>query len=132
VTAGKREPLLAFRRGALVHFAVNQFEVAMTTRLAGADTFFLPFNRGTAKGGAGNDQPETGYASEYLWQEIFAPETFLNILGRYLHLQVKHEEDALGRLKKKETMIFPRYHQWKVVETLLATFSSGKGAARST
>ncbi|MDY7766761.1 type I restriction endonuclease subunit R [Aeromonas caviae] len=121
VTAGKREPLLAFRRGALVHFAVNQFEVAMTTRLAGADTFFLPFNRGTAKGGAGNDQPETGYASEYLWQEIFAPETFLNILGRYLHLQVKHEEDALGRLKKKETMIFPRYHQWKVVETLLAT-----------
>ena len=49
VTAGKREPLLAFRRGALVHFAVNQFEVAMTTRLAGADTFFLPFNRGTAK-----------------------------------------------------------------------------------
>ena len=50
---------------------------------------------------------ETGFASEYLWQEIFAPETFLNILGRYLHLQVKHEEDALGRLKKKETMIFP-------------------------
>ena len=61
----------------------------------------------TAQGGAGNDQPETGFASEYLWQEIFAPETFLNILGRYLHLQVKHEEDALGRLKKKETMIFP-------------------------
>ncbi|MFM5035410.1 type I restriction endonuclease subunit R [Aeromonas media] len=119
LTAGKREPLLAFRRGALVHFALNQFEVAMTTRLAGKETFFLPFNRGTAAGGAGNDQPEVGYASEYLWQEILSPETFLNILGRYLHLHVSYDEDALGKKKKKETMIFPRYHQWKVVETLL-------------
>lgn len=119
VTAGKREPLLAFRRGALVHFALNQFEVAMTTKLAGMDTFFLPFNRGTAEGGAGNDQPEVGYASEYLWQEILSPETFLNILGRYLHLQVKIDDDALGEGEKKEVMIFPRYHQWKVVELLL-------------
>ena len=51
-TAGKVEPLLAFRRGALVHFAVNQFEVAMTTKLAGESTYFLPFNRGTRDGGA--------------------------------------------------------------------------------
>ncbi|MET4696254.1 type I restriction endonuclease [Endozoicomonas lisbonensis] len=51
----KAEPLLTFKRGALVHFAVSQFEVAMTTKLAGMDTFFLPFNRGTREGGAGND-----------------------------------------------------------------------------
>lgn len=117
----KNEPLLTFRRGALVHFAVNQFEVAMTTKLAGASTYFLPFNKGTAEGGAGNDQPEVGFATEYLWQEIFQPDNFLRIIGRYLHLEVKIDEDPLGRQKKKETMIFPRYHQWAVVQKLLAT-----------
>ncbi|MEH8248464.1 MULTISPECIES: type I restriction endonuclease subunit R [Aeromonas] len=118
-TGNKVEPLLAFRRGALVHFAVNQFEVAMTTKLAGERTFFLPFNRGTREGGAGNDQPEQGYGSEYLWQQILQPDTFLNIIGRYLHLHVTKDEDALGKINKKETLIFPRYHQWDVVESLL-------------
>ena len=118
-TAGKVEPLLAFRRGALVHFAVNQFEVAMTTKLAGESTYFLPFNRGTRDGGAGNDQPETGYGTEYLWQEILQPEALLKILARYMHLHVHYEEDDLGRIKKKESLIFPRYHQWNVVESLL-------------
>lgn len=120
-TLGRDEPLLTFRRGALVHFAVNQFEVAMTTKLAGASTFFLPFNKGTAEGGAGNDQPDIGYATEYLWQEILQPDNVLRIIGRYLHLEVKIDEDPLGRQKKKETMIFPRYHQWAVVQKLLAT-----------
>ena len=125
-TNGRDEPLLSFRRGALVHFAVNQFEVAMTTKLAGDSTFFLPFNQGTREGGAGNDQPlpvngEEGIATGYLWQEILQPDNFLRILSRYLHLEVKVEEDELGRQKKKETMILPRYHQWKVVQNLLAT-----------
>ncbi|MBA2797140.1 type I restriction endonuclease subunit R [Aeromonas veronii] len=125
-TNGRDEPLLSFRRGALVHFAVNQFEVAMTTKLAGDSTFFLPFNQGTREGGAGNDQPlpvngEEGIATGYLWQEILQPDNFLRILSRYLHLEVKVEEDELGRQNKKETMIFPRYHQWKVVQNLLAT-----------
>jgi type I restriction enzyme R subunit len=125
-TNGRDEPLLSFRRGALVHFAVNQFEVAMTTKLAGDSTFFLPFNQGTHEGGAGNDQPlsvngEEGIATGYLWQEILQPDNFLRILSRYLHLEVKVEEDELGRQNKKETMIFPRYHQWKVVQNLLAT-----------
>ncbi|KVJ92385.1 type I restriction endonuclease subunit R [Enterobacter asburiae] len=120
-TLGKVEPLLSFRRGALVHFAVNQFEVAMTTKLAGESTFFLPFNKGTSEGGAGNDQPEVGYGSEYLWKEILQPDNFLRVLARYLHLEVKIEEDPLGKQKKKETMIFPRYHQWAVVQKLLST-----------
>ncbi|WP_429215333.1 type I restriction endonuclease subunit R [Aeromonas veronii] len=125
-TNSRDEPLLSFRRGALVHFAVNQFEVAMTTKLAGDSTFFLPFNQGTREGGAGNDQPlpvngEEGIATGYLWQEILQPDNFLRILSRYLHLEVKVEEDELGRQNKKETMIFPRYHQWKVVQNLLAT-----------
>lgn len=122
-THGKAEPLLTFRRGALVHFAVNQFEVAMTTKLSGHSTFFLPFNRGTSEGGAGNDQPEgqEGIATGYLWQEILQPDNFLRILGRYLHLEVKVSEDPLGRQHKKESLIFPRYHQWNVVQQLLAT-----------
>jgi type I restriction enzyme R subunit len=120
-TLGKVEPLLSFRRGALVHFAVNQFEVAMTTKLAGESTFFLPFNKGTSEGGAGNDQPEVGYGTEYLWKEILQPDNFLRILARYLHLEVKIEEDPLGKQQKKETMIFPRYHQWAVVQKLLST-----------
>ncbi|WP_346351515.1 DEAD/DEAH box helicase family protein [Oceanimonas sp. AH20CE76] len=132
-TLGKAEPLLTFRRGALVHFAVNQFEVAMTTKLAGKGTFFLPFNKGTSEGGAGNDQPpmvnsQGGYATEYLWQEILQPDNFLRILGRYLHLEVKTEEDALGRVNKKETLIFPRYHQWSAVQQLLgAVTEEGPG-----
>lgn len=52
----KAEPLLTFKRGALVHFAVSQYEVAMATRLAGEATVFLPFNRGTKDGDAGNDR----------------------------------------------------------------------------
>ncbi|MCU8070482.1 type I restriction endonuclease subunit R [Shewanella sp. SM32] len=121
-TGNKDEPLLKFRRGALVHFAVNQFEVAMTTKLAGENTYFLPFNKGTKAGGAGNEQPENGqgFATEYLWGEIFSPDNWLRILGRYIHLEVKREEDALGRVTKKETMIFPRYHQWHVVQKLLS------------
>ena len=113
----KPEPLLTFKRGALVHFAVSQYEVYMTTRLAGAETFFLPFNKGTKEGGAGNDIPENQeeYASGYLWNEVLLPDNLLNILARYVHLQIEEVEDWEGKKSKKETLIFPRYHQWDVV-----------------
>ncbi|WP_417273481.1 type I restriction endonuclease subunit R [Celeribacter halophilus] len=117
----KPEPLLTFKRGALVHFAVSQYEVYMTTRLDGPDTFFLPFNKGTKDGGAGNDVPEdeNEYATAYLWQEVLQPDALLNILARFMHLQVEEREDFEGRKYKKETMIFPRYHQWDVVRKLV-------------
>jgi len=63
---GKPEPLLSFKRGALVHFAVSQFEVYMATRLAGSDTYFLPFNKGSAGGGAGNDVRASSWCAEEL------------------------------------------------------------------
>ncbi|MGP4788588.1 type I restriction endonuclease, partial [Psychrobacter sp. 1Y11] len=68
----KPEPLLTFKRGALVHFAVSQYEVYMTTKLAGDNTYFLPFNKGTSEGGAGNDVPadSSRYATDYLWNEV--------------------------------------------------------------
>ncbi|MEP3632384.1 MAG: DEAD/DEAH box helicase family protein [Shimia thalassica] len=117
----KPEPLLTFKRGALVHFAVSQYEVYMTTRLAGSDTFFLPFNKGTKDGGAGNDVPEdvNEYATGYLWQEVLQPDNLLNILARFMHLQIEDKEDWQGKKFKKETMIFPRYHQWDVVGQLI-------------
>ncbi len=105
------EPLLAFPGGALVHFAVSNAEAAMTTRLAGLDTVFLPFNQGNA-GGAGNP-PKDGIATDYLWKEVWQRDSFLQILGRYL-VPVKNDK------KQLIGWIFPRYHQLKVTRKLVA------------
>lgn len=124
-TTKKPEPLLTFKRGALVHFAVNQYNVAMTTRLAGNKTFFLPFDQGTAEGGKGNDTPsDNRYATSYLWNELFQKDNLLLIISRYIHLEVKDIEQLDGSITSKETMIFPRYHQWAVVSKLLHTVDS--------
>ncbi|WP_018169693.1 type I restriction endonuclease subunit R [Thioalkalivibrio sp. ALMg9] len=126
----KPEPLLTPKRGALVHFAVSQHEVAMATRLAGKDTFFLPFNQGTEDGGAGNPAPPNpdSYATGYLWQQVFQPDAWLKVLGRFLHLEQKTVEDFHGKRSKKETLIFPRFHQWDVVNQLIAaTREEGAG-----
>jgi type I restriction enzyme, R subunit len=105
------EPLLAFPGGALVHFAVSNAEAAMTTRLAGLDTTFLPFNQGNA-GGAGNP-PKAGIATDYLWKEVWQRDSFLQILGRYL-VPVKNTK------KQLVGWIFPRYHQLTVTRKLVA------------
>ena len=118
----KPEPLLTFKRGALVHFAVSQYEVYMATRLEGEETCFLPFNKGTKEGGSGNDVPEdiNQYATDYLWNEVLLPDNLLTILARFVHLQIEEKEDWEGRKYKKEALIFPRYHQWDVVTKLVA------------
>lgn len=126
----KPEPLLTFKRGALVHFAVSQYEVYMATRLEGQDTFFLPFNKGTAEGGAGNEVPTdvNQYATDYLWNQVLLPDNLLNILARFVHLEIEEKEDWEGRKYKKETLIFPRYHQWDVVSKLIhAARTEGPG-----
>ena len=126
----KAEPLLTFKRGALVHFAVTQQDVAMTTQLKGTGTFFLPFNQGTKNGGAGNPPAdESSYATSYLWQQLFQPDEWLKILDRFVHLQQEEEEAFDGTLKTKETMIFPRYHQWQVVNQLVRT-TQAEGAGK--
>ena len=118
----KPEPLLTFKRGALVHFAVSQYEVHMATKLEGDKTFFLPFNKGTKDGGAGNEahEDQNRYATDYLWNEVLLPDNLLNILARFMHLEIEEKETAEGRKYKKETLIFPRYHQWDVVRKLIA------------
>jgi type I restriction enzyme R subunit len=109
---GVLEPLLAFPGGALVHFAVSQSEVQMCTRLAGPASHFLPFNRGNA-GGAGNAPNPAGYATAYLWEEVLAPESWLEILHRYL---VAKRDDK----KRPSAVIFPRYHQLDATRRLVA------------
>jgi len=116
----KGEPLLSFKKRALVHFAVSGSEVWMTTKLAGAKTFFLPFNKGHEDGRAGNPHNPNGYATSYLWEEVLNRETILNIIHRYMHLQKEEIENHNGRKSIKETMIFPRYHQLDAVRRLLA------------
>lgn len=123
----KGDALLEFKRRALVHFAVSTDEVYMTTKLAGDKTFFLPFNKGREDGSAGNPPNANGYATSYLWEEVLERESILNIIARYVHLEVKDKEDHQGKKSKSETLIFPRYHQLDVVRKLLAD-TKAKGA----
>ena len=115
----KPEPLLTFKRGALVHFAVSQLDVAMCTRLAGERSYFLPFNKGTADGGAGNPPNPGGFDTAYLWEEVLAPDNLLRILGRFLHLERKEVQQFDGSKAVRETFIFPRFHQWDAVNRLI-------------
>jgi type I restriction enzyme R subunit len=117
---GLVEPLLSFPGGALVHFAVSQSEVMMTTRLAGTATRFLPFNRGN-DGGAGNAPNPFGFATYYLWEEVWARDSWLEILGRYL---IGQRNDK----KQLTSVIFPRYHQLDATRKMVAdVLANGAG-----
>ena len=116
-----REPLFEFKRRTLVHFAVDTEVVWLTTRLAGEATHFLPFNKGAA-GGAGNPPNPTGRAlrTAYLWEEVLERHSLLELLARFLHLQVEEKRGKDGRRARREIMVFPRYHQRRAVTNLLA------------
>ncbi|MXX42413.1 MAG: type I restriction endonuclease subunit R [Acidimicrobiales bacterium] len=121
-----KAPLFRFGKRALVHFAADTDEVHMTTRLAGGETRFLPFNRGSHPGevkcGAGNPQHPSGYRTGYFWQEVLERECFLGIIGSYMFLERREDKvtDAKGtRAVKRETLIFPRYHQLDSVSRLV-------------
>lgn len=112
------EPLLAFKR-CLVHFAVGNEEVQMTTRLQGEQTHFLPFNKDTE-----NPVNPNGHKTHYLWEDIWQPDTLLELIHHYLHLQTSTEksydkDNGLIEIKS-ERFVFPRYHQLDVVRSLLA------------
>ena len=117
-----RELVFEFKRRTLVHFAADTESVLMTTRLAGAATRFLPFDRG-CDGGAGNPPDPHGHAyrTSYLWEEVLARDSLLDLLARFVHLQTDEKRDDKGRRVKVETMIFPRYHQLEAVRRLVDT-----------
>ena len=126
-----REPIFSFKRRTLVHFAADTESVAMTTRLAGDATRFLPFDRGRG-GGAGNppDPAGRGYRTAYLWEEVLARDSLLDLLARFLHLQTVEKRDDRGRRAPVETLIFPRYHQLQAVR-LLAETARREGVGRN-
>ncbi len=115
-----RETIFEFKKRTLVHFAVDTDSVLMTTRLAGNATHFLPFNKGE-KGGAGNPADAQGrsYRTAYLWEEVLARDSVLDLLARFLHVQVDEKRDDQGRKVKTEQMVFPRYHQLQAVRSLV-------------
>lgn len=133
-TRDPRAPLFQFKKGALVHFAIDPDEVHMATRLAGEDTFFLPFNRGSHPGeikcGAGNPQHPSGHRTGYFWEDVLERESFVGIIGNFIFLETTEEtiDDGQGGRKKvvKETMIFPRYHQLDSVRKLVVTAGAEK------
>jgi type I restriction enzyme R subunit len=124
---------LIFRGRALVHFAADQNQVYMTTRLAGDETRFLPFNQGSGgpgrKGGAGNPANPNGYATAYLWEQVWQRDAWLGLLGEFVHVEdIYHDSGA----KTGDTItLFPRFHQWHAVRQLLAaTRPAGPGTNR--
>jgi len=109
------EPLLTFKRGALVHFALDEDNVSMTTCLINEKTRFLPFNRGR-DGGAGNEDVQDEHRIAYLYKAgpwgkaILSRSVLLDVIGQFMHLETKGND---------QTMIFPRFHQLDAVHRIM-------------
>lgn len=123
----EKEFCFRFNNRFLVYFAVDLYEVAMTTHLQGANTYFLPFNQGSNGAGnigdGGNPECTDGYATSYLWEYVLSPEMLLSIFQRYISKQTTESISLVNGkkvTKKKTILIFPRYHQLDVVEKLVA------------
>jgi type I restriction enzyme, R subunit len=117
-TRDNKELLFAFKKRTLVHFAIDTDEVFMTTKIDANRTYWLPFNKGVNRG-KGNPANPNGYKTSYLWENILQKDSLMEILARFVHLQVvEYEFD--GQKAKKETLIFPRYHQLDVVRKVTA------------
>ena len=123
-----RETCFKFNSRMVAFFAVDLDSAYMTTKLEGESTRFLPFNQGSAgagnDGGAGNPPNPNGYPVSHLWEVALQKDSLLDIIHKFLHLEVKDEteKDQLGRevKRKKKRIIFPRYHQLDAVRRIVA------------
>src|SRR3989338_2865475 len=122
------ELVFQFKKRVLAFFAVDTDEVYMTTKLEGEKTKYLPFNLGYEKG-AGNPPNPDGYKTAYLWEYVLKKDSFMDIISRFMHIQVD-EYTIEGKKFKKETLLFPRYHQLDVVRKLEADVKE-KGAGKN-
>ncbi len=122
-----RELLFQPNKRTLVHFAVDTDEVYITTKIDNGETIFLPFNLGY-ENGAGNPPNPAGYKTAYLWEQVWQKDSWLDIIGKFIHVQ-KEEYKQKGTTYKKEKIIFPRYHQLDVVRQLWAD-AKQKGAGQ--
>ena len=116
--------LFRWKSGVLVSFAMDLEQIYMTTKLDGESTFFLPFNMGKGEGidqGAGNPIYEDKYSVYYMWEDILSKDTLLQIISKFMFIEVKEKKDPVtDKIKRKETVIFPRYHQLDCVRKVLA------------
>lgn len=120
IATRRKEPLLTFKRGAVVHFAMSDSDIRMATKLEGANTYFLPFNLGR-DGHAGNPLRADGeYPVAYFWEQVCAPENWLRIFHSFVYTEKKDVVDLAGTHYYKETLIFPRFHQWDAVTRMIA------------
>lgn len=115
--------LFRFKAGCLVNFAMDLEEVYMTTKLDGNATFFLPFNMGNGSGvtaGAGNPAYEDKYSVSYMWEDILSKDTVIDLISKFIFVESKEKvDDATGKIKRSENLIFPRYHQLDVIRKVL-------------
>lgn len=121
-----RELIFRFKQRVIAYFAVDHYDVKYTTKLAGKDTYYLPFNQGSNGagnvGGEGNPLNLDGYTTDYLWKKVLNKDSLMEILQKFVHLQVKEEISHRGGkeiINKRESIIFPRYHQLDVVRKLI-------------
>ena len=116
-----KDTIFEFKNRVFVHFAVDLFEVYMTTKLAGPKTYFLPFNQGSNGagnvGGKGNPAHLNGFTTSYLWEKVLSKDMLMEIIQKYLHLEITKNKKT--KEIEKETMIFPRFHQLDVVTKLV-------------
>ena len=113
----RKNYLLMFKRGAIVHFAISESEIYMCTNLEPDKPKFLPFNIGN-NGHAGNPplkDEDTDYPTGYFWNTICQKDNWLKIFHNFIFEEVTKKPDATGRIKEVATQIFPRYHQWNCV-----------------
>ena len=121
-----RELIFQFNQRIITYFAVDHYDVQMTTKLDGKNTRYLPFNQGSNGagnvGGAGNPPNSYGYSTDYLWKNVLKKDSLMEILQKFVHLEVKEEKEVKnGKERKiiKKKIIFPRFHQLDVVRKLL-------------
>lgn len=116
--------LFMWKSGVLVSFAMDLEQCYMTTKLAGESTFFLPFNQGAGEGidqGAGNPIYPDRYSVSYVWEDILSKDTLIEIISKFMFIEVKEKKDpATDKVKRSETVIFPRYHQLDCIRKTLA------------
>lgn len=115
----RNEPLLTFKRGAVVHFAMSDSDIRMTTKLDGENTRFLPFNLGN-NGRAGNPtRDDEEYPVAYFWEQVLQRDAWLRIFHSFVYVETKEVAGLDGSYTRKETLIFPRFHQWSAVNAMV-------------
>ena len=123
-TTRRVEPLLTFQRGAVVHFAMSDSDIQMCTKLAGKNSYFLPFNQGRDGSNGvwtGNPIREDGeYPVAFFWEQVCERDNWLRIFYSFVYTEKKDVVDLAGNHSLKETQIFPRFHQWDAVTKMIA------------